>query len=143
MAQPTRQKMRVGPPSYSRRSLAGPGMVPRQPLPLTALPALELRGNVEAVKPDASRRACQISKMSFDSSVEVVCEPAGLLYRLAPMRANLWRDSNIGDVGHEEVRGAVRDQVGQDSLERCGSGIKLRERIRFSDGCENIVCAAP
>jgi hypothetical protein len=72
----------------------------------------------------------------FGSSVEVIGEPTGVLDRLAPMRASLWCYTHIGDIGHEEVRGAVRDQVGQDSLEGCGSGIKLGERIRLTKGCK-------
>jgi hypothetical protein len=109
----------------------------REPEARGVLPRLLChRRKVEAVEPKRSRRACQFGKAPFDSSVEVIREPAGLLYRPGLLRVNLWCDANIGKIGDEEVRGAARDQVDQESLEG-------GERIRLTQGCKNIIAAAP
>jgi hypothetical protein len=72
------------------------------------------RGNVDAMKPNAMRLAYQIGKVAFDSLVEVISEPARLRYRLVTLRANFWCYAHIGNIGHKEVGGPVRDQFGQD-----------------------------
>ena len=78
------------------------------------------RGNIEAVEPDASQ---ELARSVSLRSTALSSEPARFFYCLAPLRANLWCYTHIGNIGHEKVSPAVGHQVGQDLLEGCRGGI--------------------